>query len=70
MVLVNGSVTIADTQGVAGWDRALIARGRPQDLDRTQHMLEQAKATAGRLGAEGITREVAEFRTALAVTGR
>jgi tetratricopeptide (TPR) repeat protein len=50
----------------AGWARALIARGRPEDLDRAQQMLEQAKDAAGRLGAEGITREVAESRAALA----
>ena len=50
----------------AGWARALIARGRPEDLDRAQHMLEQAEETAGRLGARGITREVGECRAALA----
>jgi hypothetical protein len=50
----------------AGWARALIARGRPEDLDRAQQMLEQAEDAAGRLGAEGITREVAESRAALA----
>ncbi len=50
----------------ASWARALIARDRPQDLDRAQHMLEQAEHTAARLGAEGITREVAECRAALA----
>ena len=44
----------------AGWARALIARGRPEDLERAQHMLEQAEETAGRLGAARITREVAE----------
>ena len=27
----------------AGWARALIARGRPEDLDRAQTMLEQAE---------------------------
>ena len=50
----------------AGWARALIARGRPEDLDRAQHMLEQAEDTAERLGAGGITREVAECHAALA----
>ena len=50
----------------AGWAGALIARGRPEDLDRAQHMLEQAEETAGRLGGEGITREVAECRDTLA----
>jgi hypothetical protein len=32
-------------------------------------MLEQAEETAGHLGADGITREVAECRAALAVIG-
>jgi tetratricopeptide (TPR) repeat protein len=54
----------------AGWARALIARGRPEDLERAQPMLEQADEAAGRLGAEGITREVAECGAALAaITG-
>ena len=44
----------------------LIARGRPEDLDRAQHMLEQAEETAGRLGGGLVTREVAECRAALA----
>ncbi len=48
------------------WARALIARGRPEDLDRARPMLEQAGETAERLGAEGITREIAESRAALA----
>jgi tetratricopeptide (TPR) repeat protein len=52
----------------ASWARALIARGRPEDLDRAQPMLEKAQDTAGRLGAEGITREIAECRAALAAT--
>ena len=47
------------------WARALIARGRPEDLERAQPMLEKAKDTAGRLGAEGITREITECRAAL-----
>ena len=50
----------------AGWARALIARGRPEDLDRAQHMLEQAEETAERLGGGLVTREVAECRAALA----
>ncbi len=50
----------------AAWARALIARGRPADLDRAQTMLEQAHDTAARLGAGGITREIAECRAALA----
>jgi tetratricopeptide (TPR) repeat protein len=51
------------------WARALIARGRPEDLDRAQQMLEQADDSAARLGAEGITREVAQCRAALAGIG-
>ena len=47
----------------AGWARALIARGRSEDLERAQHMLEQAEDS---VGAEGIAREIAECRTALA----
>ena len=47
------------------WARALTARGRGDDLERAQEMLEQAGDTAGRLGAGLITREVAECRTAL-----
>ena len=50
----------------ASWAGALIARGRPEDVDRAQHMLEQAEEAAGRLGAGGITREVADCRAALA----
>jgi class 3 adenylate cyclase/tetratricopeptide (TPR) repeat protein len=51
-----------------GWASALIARGRPEDLERAQPMLEQAEDTAGRSGAESITREIAECRAALAAT--
>jgi class 3 adenylate cyclase/tetratricopeptide (TPR) repeat protein len=50
----------------ASWAGALIARGRPEDRDRAQHMLEQAEEAAGRLGAGKITREVADCRAALA----
>jgi class 3 adenylate cyclase len=50
----------------ADWARALIARGRPDDRDRAQQMLEQAQEVAERLGAGGITREVAECCAALA----
>jgi tetratricopeptide (TPR) repeat protein len=50
----------------ANWARALIARGRPEDLDRAHHMLGQAEETAERLGGGLITREAAECRTALA----
>jgi class 3 adenylate cyclase len=54
----------------AGWARALIAQGRPEELDRAQSMLEQADDTTQRLGAEGITREVAECNAALAAIRR
>jgi hypothetical protein len=53
----------------AAWARALIARGRPEDIERAQAMLEKAHGTATRLGAEGITREIAECRAALTATG-
>ena len=50
----------------AGRARALIARGRPGDLEQAQHMLEQAEQTAERLGAGLVTREIAECRSTLA----
>jgi hypothetical protein len=46
----------------ASWARALIARGRPEDLERAQQMLGQAEETAERLGGAGIAGEVAECR--------
>jgi hypothetical protein len=48
----------------AGWARALIARGRPEDFESAQQMLEQAEKTAERLGGELVTREVAKCRAA------
>jgi predicted ATPase/class 3 adenylate cyclase len=48
-----------------GWARALVARGQAEDLERAQHMLEQAEEVAGRLGGGLVTREAAECRTAL-----
>jgi class 3 adenylate cyclase/tetratricopeptide (TPR) repeat protein len=53
----------------ARWARALIARGRPEDRERAQKMLEQAGDTAERLGGGLVTREVAECRAALAAIG-
>ena len=50
----------------ASWAGALIARGRPEDLNRAQTMLEEAHDTVAPLGAEGITREITEHRAALA----
>jgi class 3 adenylate cyclase len=50
----------------ASWARALISRGRPEDLDRTQQMLDQAEETAERLGGGLVTREVADCRASLA----
>ena len=58
---------LARTQ--VSWARALTACGRRDELARAQHMLEHAADTAGRLGAEGIIREVAECRAALVATG-
>jgi class 3 adenylate cyclase/tetratricopeptide (TPR) repeat protein len=52
-----------------GWARALIARGRPEDLERAQQVLEQAEEVAERLGAGLVSREVAEGRTSLATIG-
>jgi hypothetical protein len=52
----------------AGCARALIGRGRPEDLDRAAPMLDQAEATATRLGGGLVAREVAECRTALAAS--
>jgi tetratricopeptide (TPR) repeat protein len=54
----------------AAWARALIARGRPEDLERAQPMLEEAHDTATRLGAGGVTREIVECRAALAADAR
>jgi class 3 adenylate cyclase/tetratricopeptide (TPR) repeat protein len=53
----------------ADWARTLIARGRPDDRDRAQTMLEQAQEVSERLGAHGITREVEECRTTLTGVG-
>jgi hypothetical protein len=50
----------------ARWARALIARGRPEDCERAQQMLEQAGDTAERLGGGLVSREVAECHAALA----
>ncbi len=51
------------------WASALIDRGRPEDLERAQPMLERAHGITTRLGAEGITREITECRAALAAIG-
>ena len=50
----------------ASWAQALIARGRPEDLDRAGPMLEQAEGAARRAGADRTIREVAGGRAALA----
>jgi hypothetical protein len=50
----------------AGWARALIPRGRPEDLDRAQQMLEQAEEVAERVGGGLVTREAAECRVVFA----
>ena len=54
----------------ADWARVLIARGRFEDRDRAQHMLNQAENTTARLGGELVIREVAECRAALAALSR
>jgi len=54
----------------ARWARALIARGRSEDLERAQPMLERAEGAADRLGANGITQEIAECHAALAAISR
>jgi hypothetical protein len=54
----------------ASWARALLARGQPEDRERAQHLLEHAEQTAGALGADGVAREVAECRAALAAVTR
>jgi hypothetical protein len=53
----------------AGWARALIARGRREDRERARLMLHEGEETAGRLGAEGIKREVAECDASLGAIG-
>jgi hypothetical protein len=66
----SGSARRCSSPAHAGRTQAPVARGRLEELDRAQHILEQAEDTAGRLGAEGITREVAECRDALtAISG-
>jgi hypothetical protein len=52
-----------------GWARALVARGRGEDLERAQPMLQSAEETSVRMGAEGIAREVAACRAALSAIG-
>jgi tetratricopeptide (TPR) repeat protein len=44
----------------ASWASMLIARGRPDDLDRVQPMLDQAERAARAAGAAGILAKVAE----------
>ncbi len=53
----------------AGWAGALIARGRPEDCERAQHLLEQAEQTATQLGGGLVSREAAQSRAALAAVG-
>ncbi|HXW59808.1 MAG TPA: AAA family ATPase [Solirubrobacteraceae bacterium] len=50
------------------WARALIARGRPEDVERAMAMLDQAHDTATRLFADGLTRAVEKSRGAMTVT--
>ena len=60
---LGASLFLARTR--AGWARTLIARGRPEDIERAQQMLDQAEEVAARLGGGLVTREVAECRNAL-----
>jgi hypothetical protein len=50
-----GSAPLFLARTHVGWARALIARGRPEDLECAQTMLEQARDTAARLGPEVIS---------------
>ncbi len=61
---VGAPLLLARTR--ADWARVLIARGRPQDVDRARSMLDQAHEVAERLGAAGIAHEAAECRAVLA----
>ena len=54
----------------AGWARALIARGRPADIERAEQMLGQAEEVAARLGGGLVSREVAECRAELATISK
>jgi class 3 adenylate cyclase len=54
----------------ARWARTLVARGRPEELERADIMLEQADETAARLGAQGLAQEVIDSRAALAAISR
>lgn len=53
----------------AGWAGALIARGRPEDRERAQQLLDEAEQTATRLGGGLVSREAAQYRTALSGVG-
>jgi tetratricopeptide (TPR) repeat protein len=50
----------------ARWARALIARGRTEDLGRARCMLEQAEKVAGRLGGALVSEEITHTRANLA----
>ena len=65
----SGTRCCSQTSSTTSWARTLIARGRPEGLDRALHMLEQAEETAARLGGGLVTREVAACRAALAAIG-
>ena len=64
---LGAPLLLARTQ--ARWSLALILRGRPEDLERAQQMLEQASSCAAERGADGIMLEVAEYRGDLAAVG-
>jgi class 3 adenylate cyclase len=50
----------------AGWARALVASGAPEDFERSRQMLAEAESTAAHLGGALVAREVAECRAAFA----
>jgi len=61
---LGAPLLLAHTQ--ASWARALVDRGRPEDCDRVGSMLEWAEQSAVRLNAQGIVRQIAECRAAMA----
>ena len=51
----SGTWCCSQTSSTTSWARTLIARSRPEDLDRALHMLEQAEETAVLLGGVLVT---------------
>ena len=63
----SGPLFLARTN--ASWASALIARGRPEDLDRVHPLLEQAEQAARQAGAARTLTRVTECRSVLAAIG-